>query len=88
VAGCREAKGNRETSGVLPILSNKFNPAEFGHILAAEYNIIARDGLLCAPLAHKRIGTYPDGVLRISVGPLTVEEEIEYTIEVIREIHR
>ncbi len=81
------SRGNRETSGVLSILSERFSPFDLGHILSVSYNIVARDGLLCAPLAHKKLGTYPEGVLRMSVGPLTTEEEVLYTVDVLKEVH-
>lgn len=41
---------------------------EVADILSDRYGIYVRSGLHCAPLIHKKIGTAPDGAVRISVG--------------------
>ena len=49
-------------------------------LLAAEldhgFDIAVRAGLHCAPLAHRALGTLPDGTVRISPGWFTTSEEI------------
>ncbi len=40
------------------------------------FDIAVRAGLHCAPLAHRTLGTMPDGTLRISPGWFTTREEI------------
>jgi cysteine desulfurase / selenocysteine lyase len=35
-----------------------------------------RAGLHCAPYAHKHLGTFPNGTVRLSVGLLTTAEEM------------
>ncbi len=79
--------GNNDTSGVLSLVSDRFSPSDMSFILSKSYGIIVRDGLLCSPLAHKAIGTYPDGVLRISVGPLTSEEDVLAVVKALKEMH-
>jgi selenocysteine lyase/cysteine desulfurase len=44
------------------------SPAELAGALAVR-GVIASGGLQCAPVAHETLGTHPDGVLRLSVGP-------------------
>jgi len=56
--------------------------AELGQALAAE-GIIASAGLQCSPVAHETLGTAPDGVVRLSVGPLVTDDAIDATIEVL-----
>ena len=48
------------------------------------YGIEGRPGLHCSPLAHRTLGTFPEGALRLSPGYYTTEDEIDYTIESIR----
>ena len=48
------------------------------------FGIAVRAGYHCAPLAHKAIGTYGKGAVRISPGIFTTEEDIRRTIEAIR----
>lgn len=45
---------------------------------------MTRVGLHCAPLAHKSLGTFPEGTVRFSIGPFNTEEEIDTAIEAIR----
>ena len=40
-------------------------------------NIIVRTGLHCAPLAHKFLGTFPAGTIRLSTSYFTNDEDFE-----------
>ena len=51
-----------------------------------ERQIVVAGGMQCAPLAHKVIGTAPEGVVRISVGPMTTQEDIEAAVNALVEI--
>ena len=50
------------------------------------YGIMTRIGLHCAPLAHRTLGTFPNGTIRFAVSPFTTEEEIEICIRACREL--
>ncbi len=54
--------------------------------LGSQYNILVRVGLHCAPLAHKTIGTFPDGTVRLSMGYFNTLEDIELAVQAIRRI--
>ncbi|MCL2079917.1 MAG: aminotransferase class V-fold PLP-dependent enzyme [Oscillospiraceae bacterium] len=54
--------------------------------LDEKYGIMTRCGLLCAPGAHKVLGTYPVGVVRVSAGHMNTETEIDALIEALDEI--
>ena len=59
-------------------------PTEVSTLLN-ERGICARAGLHCAPMAHKKIGTYPEGAVRISCGVFNTEREaIRLTNEIKR----
>jgi cysteine desulfurase / selenocysteine lyase len=51
--------------------------AELANSLAHEHHIITRTGLHCAPWAHKTIGSYPEGTLRISPGIFHEDTDID-----------
>lgn len=51
--------------------------ADVANLLALEHRIITRTGLHCAPWAHKTIGSYPEGTLRISPGIFQEDADIE-----------
>ncbi|MGJ0848131.1 cysteine desulfurase family protein [Tissierella praeacuta DSM 18095] len=60
--------------------------SEISYILDSKYDIAVRPGLHCAPLAHKTIGTFEQGVVRFSFGYENTHEEIEFAIKALKEI--
>jgi cysteine desulfurase family protein len=51
--------------------------------LDEEHEILCRAGLQCAPLAHRTIGTFPDGTVRFSVCPFNTPEQIDEAIAAV-----
>lgn len=51
-----------------------------------DYGILCRVGLHCAPRAHRTIGTFPQGTIRLSPGAWTTADEIDAAIGAIGEI--
>jgi selenocysteine lyase/cysteine desulfurase len=43
-----------------------------------------RPGLHCAPAAHRRIGTFPDGTVRVGIGPFTTEADVDALVGAVR----
>jgi len=62
------------------------DPAEIGFVLDHQENISVRVGLQCAPDAHRTIGTYPQGTVRVSPGCFTTEAELERFLQIIARI--
>lgn len=62
------------------------DPAEIGFRLDHEYGICVRVGLHCAPDAHRTLGTYPQGTVRVSPGIFTRAEDIQQLLEAVRVI--
>lgn len=60
--------------------------SEISYILDEEYDIAVRPGLHCAPLAHKTIGTFKQGVIRFSFGFENTHDEIEFGIKALKDI--
>ena len=54
--------------------------------LEAEYGIMTRVGLHCAPLAHKTLGTYPQGTVRIAFSQNNTFEEIDVLLSALKTI--
>jgi selenocysteine lyase/cysteine desulfurase len=52
------------------------DPAVIGFRFDHEFGISVRVGLHCAPDAHRTIGTYPGGTVRVSPGFFTTEDDI------------
>lgn len=59
---------------------------EIGYILENSYGILCRTGLHCAPLAHKAIGTFPEGTVRLSPGFFSSQSDIDFLVTAIRNI--
>lgn len=62
------------------------DPEFVGFLLDSEFNISCRTGLHCTPLAHKTVGSYPMGSIRISLGYFNTLEEVYKFVEVIKEL--
>jgi selenocysteine lyase/cysteine desulfurase len=79
----RQGEGRVGLVGVnLPGLS----PAELAAILDEKFDIAVRAGLHCAPYAHKHLGTFPEGFVRLSVGILTTDEEVRQAASAFNEV--
>ncbi len=97
-AALREAIGSHDRIHVihqssdtigLPIVSftiEGMQSSEIALLLDREFGIMTRAGLHCAPLAHKSLGSFPGGTLRMSLGYYTTAKEIELSIKAIQHI--
>ncbi len=72
-------------TGVLSFTVSGSDPGELAAWLGRERDVGLRAGLHCAPAAHRRLGTFPDGTLRIGVGPWTSENNIDSLIVALEE---
>lgn len=83
--------GGKEGWQQAPVISftiEGYEPGEVGAILDQAFNIKVRTGLHCAAAAHKAIGTYPRGTIRLSPGYFNTIEEIERTLQALDKIAR
>lgn len=65
-------------AGVVSVDFTGRDNGEAAFRLEREFGISVRSGLHCAPLAHKVLGTYPQGTVRFSVGAFTTFEDLDY----------
>ena len=82
--------GLPEMSGRLPVFAFNVEGKDNG-ILAdglSRLGFETRPGLHCSPAAHKTLGTFPQGALRVSPGYFTEESEIDGFIGALREVLR
>jgi cysteine desulfurase family protein len=76
----------QERTGVVAINMSKRESVELGYVLDQVFDIAARGGLHCAPLAHRTLGTLETGVLRLSPGYFNTSEEVEKLLEALQAI--
>ncbi len=63
-----------------------YTPQEAGSILDESFSIAVRPGLHCSPYAHKGIGTFPDGAIRISPGHFNTEAELVTLLDALEQL--
>lgn len=63
-----------------------FDTAEVSFMLDSDYGIKNRSGLHCAPLAHKTIGSFPTGTVRLSLSYFNNKSDIDYTINSLNKL--
>jgi cysteine desulfurase family protein len=78
----------KEQAAVVSINIKDEDSSEISYILDEYYNIAVRPGLHCAPMAHKTIGTFEQGVVRFSFGVFNTFDEIELGIKALKEISK
>lgn len=71
-------------TGILSFVLDGEDNGELAHWLDNSRGIGVRAGLHCAPAAHRRLGTFPEGTLRAGIGPFNTEREIDELIESVR----
>jgi cysteine desulfurase / selenocysteine lyase len=57
--------------------ADHLRPEQVAVRLEREYGVLCRPGLHCAPNAHRHLGTFPDGTVRLSPGWGNTEKDIE-----------
>ncbi|PID27297.1 MAG: cysteine desulfurase [Candidatus Cloacimonadota bacterium] len=77
---------HRCRTGVVSFNIEGFTPSYIGENLSEKYNIMSRVGLHCAPIAHKSLGTFPQGSVRFGFGIFNNFEEIDFAVKALKEI--
>jgi cysteine desulfurase family protein len=72
--------------GVVSFTATGLDPAEIGYRLDSEFDMAVRVGLHCAPAAHRTIGTFPGGTVRVSPGYFNSGEDIEMFLRALTTI--
>jgi cysteine desulfurase / selenocysteine lyase len=62
--------------------------SEIGLRLDEDFEIMCRVGLHCAPAAHRTIGTFPEGTVRVAPGIFTAASEIDAALDAVAHIMR
>ncbi len=76
----------RPRCAVVSFTITGMDPSHIGFVLDHRYGIAVRVGLHCAPLAHKSIGTFPLGTVRVSPGLFNTEQDIDRFVAAVAEL--
>jgi cysteine desulfurase/selenocysteine lyase len=77
--------GPAVTGGIVSFTIEGLSPQDVERHLV-ERNVYGRAGLHCAPLAHRTLGTLPDGTMRLSIGETTTDDDVATALEAVREV--
>lgn len=78
----------KRKTGIVSFNFEGVNCSEVAHVLDRGFDIAVRSGLHCAPMAHRAIGTFPDGAVRVSSGLFNTKEHIDELILALSEISK
>ena len=94
LAGLREIGGVRvygpvepsQRVAVVSVTLQGWEPVDVQAALDSAFGIAVRAGLHCAPLAHRTLGTFPLGTVRLAPGYSTTDDQIDQTLAALREL--
>jgi cysteine desulfurase family protein len=79
-------KDRLRATGIISLNVEGLPPSEVAHRLDVDFGIAVRSGLQCAPLAHRTLGTFPQGTVRFSFGYFNRLSEVEEAAQALLEI--
>ncbi len=85
IFGRRDCRGR---TGVVSVQTLRKDPAQAAYELDAEYGIMTRVGLHCAPSAHKTLGSFPTGTIRFSFGWWNTQEDVDAALGALEAVCR
>lgn len=96
LAGLREISGvqvlgTQDAKRQVAVVSFKvagWSCSEVASLLEERADICCRAGLHCAPMAHRQVGTFPEGTVRFSLGLFNTEAEIDTALAALRDLPR
>ena len=81
--------GSDTTAGRVGVFSLDFpgkDNAEIAARLEEGFGILTRCGLHCAPSAHRTLGTFPRGTVRLSLGWFNTEDDIDRALQAVKAV--
>ncbi len=71
-------------TGILSFTVDGCDNGDLAAWLDRDRGLMLRSGLHCAPAAHRRLGTFPNGTLRAGIGPFNTNAHIDALIGAVR----
>jgi cysteine desulfurase/selenocysteine lyase len=81
--------GTRDPEHSVAVISftvERARVSDIGMRLDEEFGILCRVGLHCAPAAHKTIGSFPEGTVRLAPGVFTTLDDIHTALKAISQV--
>lgn len=80
------ASDEMRQGSVMSLTHDRLSPADIGERLWRDYGLAVRVGLHCAPLAHRTLGTFPTGTVRLSTSVYHTNADFRYAFQALSEI--
>ncbi|MGC9325247.1 MAG: aminotransferase class V-fold PLP-dependent enzyme [Desulfomonilia bacterium] len=81
--------GSKESGSSIANVSftiESIRPSDVTLALDEHYAVMSRPGLHCAPSAHRTIGTFPQGTVRLSLGYFNTSDQVRYVLQAVSEV--
>ncbi|MBW2120244.1 MAG: aminotransferase class V-fold PLP-dependent enzyme, partial [Deltaproteobacteria bacterium] len=75
-----------ERTATVSINLKGLETSDVGYRLDRKFDIMTRVGLHCNPGAHRTLGTFPGGTVRLSMGYFNTREEVAEVLEALGKI--
>lgn len=79
-------KDSSKQVGTVSLNIAGYEATEVSSILDDSFEIAVRPGLHCAPYAHRYLGTFPSGTVRISPGPFNTDDDLDVLLDALDQI--
>jgi len=86
VPGIRVYSPSDGTALCLSFTLSSLQPNEVAARLEDQYGVLCRPGLQCAPAAHRHLGTFPSGTVRLSPGWGNTAECVQTALRAVHQI--
>lgn len=73
-------------TGVCSFTIDNHSVSELAQRLSEESGVMCRSGLHCSPLAHKTLGTFPEGTLRFGFNYFNTKEQIDIAVDFLSQL--
>ncbi len=83
IPGFKSFGFDKENTGIVSFRIGDISVSEIAGELSEMYGIMCRHGLHCAPLAHKSLGSFPEGTVRFGFGVFNTFEEVDEAVEAL-----
>jgi cysteine desulfurase family protein len=74
--------------GVVSITFEGRSPIDAAAMLEERHDVLTRAGLHCAPLAHRTLGTFSNGTVRLSFSDAIPASDLDAATEAVRDVAR
>ena len=78
--------GPEERTATVSVTVAGMTASEVGRALDRDHGVLCRVGLHCAPRAHRALGTFPGGTVRLAAGPFVTADELARAAAALAEV--